>query len=209
MPDSDGGIPRPTRLLVTGFGAFPGTPRNPSATVVAALARYRTFFARRGIALTTEVLPVLYDFCAAFAPAPAPDAIVHVGVAGRRRAVAIETRAHNRRSVRHPDASGRVPNVVLSGQQAHHRIDAGWGAHRLAVALKRAGVPAEPSRDAGAYVCNALLYRSLDGELAPALFIHIPRARIVAPERIARALARTLPDVVARLVRTNARKERM
>ncbi len=193
--------PGATSLLVTGFGAFPGMPRNPSETVVRALLRHRAIFKRRGIALSTQVLPVLYDLAAAFAPAPAPDVILHVGVAGRRRHVSIETRAHHRRSTRHPDASGRVPKKVRSGATPHYVVDAGWDARAFAASLDRAGVPAKLSRDAGAYVCNAMLYRSLDSRLAPALFIHIPTARVLKPERIVRGLARTLPDVVSRLVR--------
>lgn len=70
----------------------------------------------------------------------------------------------------------------------------------MATALRRAGVPAAPSRDAGAYVCNALLYKSLERKRA-ALFIHIPPARVCGPERIAEALARTLPEVVTRFRR--------
>lgn len=185
-------------LLVTGFGPFPGMPRNPSAMVVSALARHRAAFRRKHIVLSTQILPVLYDFAAAFSPAPAPDVIVHIGVAGRRRELSIETVAHNRRSSRHPDASGRTPALVRSGVAARHSVRAEWGARKLAMALRRAGVPASPSRDAGAYVCNALLYRSLDSRIAPALFIHIPPARLCRPERIAKALAHVLPDVVTR-----------
>ena len=199
---SDGSnLPAPTRLLVTGFGAFPGMPRNPSEIVVRALQRHRAIFARRSIALTTQVLPVLYDLAAAFAPAPAPDVIVHIGVAGRRRQISIETRAHYRRSPRHPDASGRAPAVTRSGQAPHHTVDAHWNARAFAMSLHRAGVPTKLSRDAGSYVCNAILYRSLDSRLAPALFIHIPTARVLKPDRVARGLARILPDVVSRLVR--------
>ena len=189
-------------LLVTGFGPFPGMPRNPSAMVVSALARHRAAFGRKHIVLSTRILPVLYDLVAAFSPAPAPDVIVHIGVAGRRRELSIETVAHNRRSSRHPDASGRAPAILRSGTVARHAIRAEWGARKLAMELRRAGVPASQSRDAGAYVCNALLYRALDSRLAPALFIHIPSARVCKPERIAKALARALPDVVTRFRRT-------
>ena len=80
-------------------------------------------------------------------------------------------------------------------------VDVRWNARAWAATLSRAGVPTKPSHDAGAYVCNAILYRSLDRKLAPALFIHIPAARVLKPDRVARGLARTLPDAVSRLVR--------
>lgn len=180
-------------------------PRNPSALVVASLARLRASFARKRIVLATEILPVLYDLAGGYAPTPVPDVIVHIGVAARRRHLSVETRAHHRRSARHPDASGRAPRMLRSGERAQLRIDAAWNARVFAAALKREGVPTAVSRDAGAYVCNALLYRSLDQNLAPALFIHIPAARACKPERIARALARTLPDAVIGLARRTPR----
>ena len=80
-------------------------------------------------------------------------------------------------------------------------VDMRWNARAWAAALTRSGVPTKPSRDAGAYVCNAILYRSLDRRLAPALFVHVPMARVMKPERVARGLARTLPDTVSRLMR--------
>lgn len=201
MPACD----RPLRLLVTGFGPFPGVPRNPSASVVAALVRHRATFARRGLALRCQILPVLYATADAFRPEPGVDFIVAIGVAHRRKRVCVETVARARRSARHPDASGRPPGKTCNGARDALGVDPHWGAPVLAVALGKAGVPAQTSRNAGAYVCNALLYRALDAELAPALFIHIPPVRACSPQRIAAALAQTLPDAVERFVRAARR----
>ena len=45
----------------------------------------------------------------------------------------------------------------------------------LVAALTDAGVPAALSYDAGAYVCNATLYRSLYANAAPRVgFVHVP-----------------------------------
>ncbi len=192
---------RPKNVLVTGFGPFPGAPRNPSAVVVAALERHRAGFARHGLALETRTLPVLYEICGAFPPESAPDFIVAVGVANSRKRVCVETIARARRSSRHPDASGRPPKEARNGARDALPIDPRWNASALAVALAGAGVPAQVSRDAGSYLCNALLYRALEAGPAPALFIHIPPARKCPPERIAAALVRTLPHAIGRFAR--------
>ena len=52
-------------------------------------------------------------------------------------------------------------------------------AARIRAALRRAGFAARLSRDAGDYVCNAALYRSLLAAAAPRIgFVHVPRARL-------------------------------
>ena len=73
---------RPVRILVTGFGAFPGAPRNPSAEIVRRFARERDVFARLGIEVETRVLPVVFG--AAPVETSGFDAVLHVGLAGRR-----------------------------------------------------------------------------------------------------------------------------
>ncbi|MCX8253517.1 MAG: peptidase C15, partial [Beijerinckiaceae bacterium] len=51
-----------------------------------------------------------------------------------------------------------------------------WPSARLRAALARAGHDARRSIDAGDYVCNATLYRSLAAGLAPRVgFLHVPR----------------------------------
>ena len=55
-------------------------------------------------------------------------------------------------------------------------LRATYPAARLRAALASNG--ARLSIDAGGYVCNATLYRSLAARLAPSIgFIHVPRAR--------------------------------
>jgi hypothetical protein len=50
----------PLRVLVTGFGSFPGTRDNPTALLVHALGGHRARLARLGVELETDVLPVNY-----------------------------------------------------------------------------------------------------------------------------------------------------
>lgn len=192
-------------LLVTGFGAFPGAPTNPSAEIVRCLERFwRPAFARRGVRLATAVLPVVYGVgphLDALFSREKPDAIVHLGLAGRRRRVSVETRAANTVSTVKPDASGGYARrrTLAAGAAPYRR--SGWNAVGLAAALRQDGVDAEVSIDAGDYVCNALLWRSLASHSAPAIFIHVPKKRRASPTGIAAALARILPAATARLLR--------
>ena len=179
MPVNDvvTGAPFRQCVLVTGFGAFPGAPRNPTLAILAGLERHRGRLARLGIELRCAVLPVVYE---AVEPAlraatgsTRPDAILHLGLAGRRRAISIETRALNRAGPLHPDAARRRPAQVLAPGAAR-TMRATYPAARVCAALARHG--AHPSIDAGDYVCNATLYRSLAARLAPRIgFIHVPR----------------------------------
>ena len=46
-----------TRLLMTGFGSFPGAPSNPTLLIIARLARSGRL-SRAGVVLVTRALPV-------------------------------------------------------------------------------------------------------------------------------------------------------
>ena len=172
--------PRRT-ILVTGFGAFPGVPSNPTAAILRALDRHRGRLARLGVALHGRLLPVRYedadDTLRHAVAALRPDVILHLGVAARRKTVSVETRAINRAGPLHPDAARRTPRQVLEPGAAH-RLDARFPAARVVAAMRAGGQAATLSIDAGDYVCNATLYRSLARRLAPEVgFLHVPAAR--------------------------------
>src|SRR5438445_2022144 len=106
------------RVLVTGFGRFPGARHNPTALLVRALGGHRARLARLGIELERAVLPVKYAEVARkleeLDKTLKPDAILHFGLAARRKFFSIETRALNRLSLLHCDASGaRAPRHAI------------------------------------------------------------------------------------------------
>jgi pyroglutamyl-peptidase len=173
----------PLRVLVTGFGGFPGSRKNPTASMIAALARYRPRFARLGIRLELCVLPVVF---AQIAPSLAflareirPNAILHFGVAPRRAKFCVEARAVNRLSLLRPDAAGARAQHRAVVAQAPTSLKSTVPAEVIAAALRLNGFDAAVSIDAGDYVCNQTLFLSLSQNLAPqhaALvgFIHVP-----------------------------------
>jgi pyroglutamyl-peptidase len=192
-------------LLVTAFGAFPGAPHNPSTEIVTLLDRlWRPRFARMGVRLVTAVLPVVHAIAThldALVAQTKPDAILHLGLAGQRRRVSVETRARNVVSPLRPDAHGRYAATRSNLMAGAPFLRSEWPSARLLATLRANGVDAELSIDAGDYVCNATLWRSLETRVAPAIFLHVPKKRRVAPEKMATALARVLPGMTLELAR--------
>jgi pyroglutamyl-peptidase len=167
------------RVLLLGFGPFPGAPRNPSAALAQKLARRRrpllADLERRAHVLATTYTAVDRDLPKLLADKP--DIVLVFGLAARRRHVCIETRARNARSVLFPDAGGYRPRhsrIERGGPDAH----VGRAPfHRLLGALRADRVSARLSRDAGRYLCNYIYWRALahapDGR--PLVqFVHIP-----------------------------------
>lgn len=192
-------MPERPRLLVTGFGPFPGAPENPTGPLVTALGDEppEAFGASalRVAVLKTEYRAswaTLRRLYASFAP----DVVVHFGLAARSESIRIECLALNGLDPTKPDAIGNAPSsVVRAGAET---LLSTFPVNAIERTLKRAGLPVTLSNDAGKYVCNATLYRSLHA--APAGrsvgLIHVPLigAGGVTFERLyagARALLKT------------------
>lgn len=172
-----------TKVLLTGFGPFPGALENPSAWLAETLASSPL---ARGpsVSLHAEVLPTEWAAVSSRAPrllkTLKPQLILHFGLSRRTRGFRIERSAHNRILPR-ADASGALPtrgSVIPAG---HDRLDSPFPADRLAAHLRQNGVAAAASRSAGRYLCNFLYYFSLDWarrQPTPchAIFVHIPLA---------------------------------
>ena len=133
-------------VLVTGFGPFPGAPSNPTQQLVARLARLRRP-ATAALRLVTHVFPTSYaavdQQLAGLIDKHQPDAIVMFGLAGRSKAIRIETLARNRTTRVYPDIDRKIPQraSIMPGARQPARAGAfcaarGRGAHeRFAGAL--------------------------------------------------------------------------
>jgi pyroglutamyl-peptidase len=186
------------RVLITGFGPFPGAPFNPSAALAKTLAR-RHRPALAGIDRVVHVFATTYasvdrDLPKLFAQKPKPDIVLMFGVAGRRHQLCIETQARNAVSLLFPDAGGHRPRhgviklhgpATLTGNAPFARL-AGAAGTRL-------------SRDAGRYLCNYVYWRALEqvrGTRPLVQFVHIPpvstkprpRRRLKKPTTLAQLL---------------------
>ena len=191
----------PTRVLVTGFSAFPNAPDNPTATLVRTLLRERRRLARCGIDLQTLVLPVTFGVAPALVDVLTrldPAVVLHFGLAARRRGLAVEARAANRAGILHPDAAGRcAPALRIVPAAPSHRA-ARLPLRQVVAAVRAAGTACLPSIDAGDYVCNETLFRSLASGVPIVGFIHVPRLR----GRISRRGGRLTPLAVHRAAMT-------
>jgi len=168
------------RILITGFGRFPGSPVNPSALIATRLVcRRRPAFA--GTRRVAHVFATRYDAVDRELPAllarEKPDIIVMFGVATRSRRVRIEERARNRIAL-FPDAGGHrpaAPTIAPGADALRNRLPLA----RVANAARAAGVAAVRSRNAGTYLCNYVYWHALEAAARPdgpglVIFIHVP-----------------------------------
>lgn len=147
-----------------------------------ALGRQANRLRQFGIELHTAVLPVHCIEAAselrALEAAIKPQAILHFGLAARRKYFSIETRARNHVSLLRCDVSGaRSPSrATIAGGPLSLRTS--FPSRQITAALCRAGLPGRLSINAGAYLCNQVLYLSLARSSAKVTgFIHVPRLR--------------------------------
>jgi pyroglutamyl-peptidase len=194
----------PLRILVTGFGPFPGAPYNPTQPLVARLLRLRRP-AFSDVELSGHIFPVTYRAVDSQLPEllarHRPQALLMFGLASRTPYVRIETRARNAVTTLWPDADHtRVRKGSISGS-----ADATmFGPHtaKLLRAADATGVDARASRDAGSYLCNYLSWRAIEATCRDdgprlAAFIHVPLlARGIAQQRKGASHRMTLEQLV-------------
>ncbi len=174
MPDA-----RPT-ILITGFGPFPGVPRNASSDLSARVAR-RARSAFPGVNIVHETLATEWNV----APGRVMDLVhglrpqlaLHFGVSHRAPGFVIETIARN--ATGRIDAAGVLPESGLIDRQGPVQLATQLPAGRILSRLRRLRLPAVLSRDAGAYLCNAVFYTSVRMQArldrgGQSGFIHLP-----------------------------------
>jgi pyroglutamyl-peptidase len=192
----------PLRILVTGFGGFPGARKNPTAFLVHTLGKHQSRLARLGIELERAVLPVHYAgverALEQFDETLKPDAILHFGLAARRKFISVETRALNRLSVLDWDAFGNRVQTRAIIRGAPYAARARFPCREIEAALSRAGLKSRLSINAGSYICNEALYLSLARSHARAVgFIHVPRLRPASrPKKASRSWRPTRSDLM-------------
>jgi len=141
------------------------------------------------------------------------DGILHLGLAARRGSISLERLARNEYSMNEPDNSGRLleSGAIVKGAPATLHTTA--PVHVMDEEFEHDG-HIRWSEDAGGYVCNETIYRTLhaiqarEGAPLPALFVHLPPedevpldAQVEAVRRIATCLVcRPTYDVVGGLL---------
>ncbi len=172
---------QPRTILLTGFGPFPGMPFNVSVQVAhrladAARARWPQHIVE-AYELPTEWIAGP-DLVHRLWGRLRPDIALHFGVASEAPGMQIETSARNNCRM-DPDASGALPlspERIAGGRDA---LAASLPIDAIMRRLQVLRVPSCISEDAGAYLCNAVLYESVvhasvARPVALAGFVHIP-----------------------------------
>jgi pyroglutamyl-peptidase len=185
---------RPT-VLLTGFGPFPGVVRNASADLVKALVRR----ARREMPeyrFVSAILPTQWaripTLIVSLHARHVPTLVLHFGVAADVSGIRIETAARNICGAS-PDAAGRLPDFPNIEDGGPDIREVTLPARTIAATLENEGHPVSLSDDAGGYLCNAALYRSLaiaerNGNACRTGFVHIPADLSVPPTTFSAAL---------------------
>lgn len=175
---------RPT-IVLTGFGPFPGTAQNATAVLVPRLAAAaRSRFAEFDI--LSEVLPTEWR--------AAPETLtrllnshqaviaLHFGVCDSAGGFQIELIGRNVRDNRQ-DAAGETPPTKCVAEDGPALLASTLPAEYVLTRLAKLKLPCRASINAGTYLCNALLYHSLNvarmsSQPFVAGFVHVPASLI-------------------------------
>ncbi|MFM2164201.1 MAG: hypothetical protein RL325_638 [Planctomycetota bacterium] len=167
-------------ILVTSFEPFGGSAVNPTIAIARLLAAMPCAAGSR----TYATLPVVTGIGTGSAWAAVepvlrelrPDAVVALGESAIAGRVNFERVAVNLRDARIADNSGvqLVDAPVVDGAAPAHFST--LPVREMTAACQAAGVPAQLSLSAGAFLCNELMYRLLDrGEPRACGFVHVPQ----------------------------------
>jgi pyroglutamyl-peptidase len=177
-------------ILVTGFEPYGGHGRNPSFEAMQALDGRSI----DGVALVGRGLPVsmarLRPALVALLDSVDYSAVISLGLHPGAPAIRIERTAVNLADFDLADNDGlRVRDAQLSPDGPAARLST-LPLQAIEQAMLAAGIPAQVSASAGAYLCNACLYCCLEllearPHPVPCGFLHLP----CTPEQVAEAAA--------------------
>ena len=163
-------------LLITGFDPFGGEKINPSWETVKRLPDEIGIYRLHKLQIPTRFGGAAEKVLET-ARAIAPDVIISVGQAGGRKGITPEVVAINLREASIPDNAGQQPAdipVIADGPAAYFST---LPVRRMVESIKAAGIPAQLSFSAGAFVCNDVMYTLLhhfQGTQVKCGFIHVP-----------------------------------
>ena len=188
-------------VLVTGCGPFPGVEVNPTGAICAALDGELIEGHRvRGRALLTSFEDTACALESLILNEHPPALVLLTGVDIKATSIRLEIQARNWIAGERQDATGAEPGPCPITEQAAPRslleTPFGWG--HLVYGLLQAGYPAEPSGDAGAYVCNFSYYQALMCGLksgSEAVFLHLPQVGSAWGDRESQERAWSLSDL--------------
>lgn len=168
----------PPRLLICGFGVFPGVPVNPATLVVERLEQqaWSPSDAQAHYRLLPTTWSGAFPTLAEAVRQTGATGVLLLGVANDARSFRVETLGRNQACLDRLDAAGaRSPSATIAAGGPLVAPASGFP-DQIAEAIVGAGLSAVTSGDAGDYLCNHTFYRALT-ELDPPVavaFVHLP-----------------------------------
>ncbi|MDQ3704474.1 MAG: pyroglutamyl-peptidase I [Chloroflexota bacterium] len=173
-------------LLLTGFEPFGAWEVNPSWEV----ARRLDDESIGGLRVVGRRLPVSWEgtwqALKDYIEEVNPDAILMLGLANKRAYISVESRGLNKCSQTADNEGKQAPGALIH-EQGDEAIASTLPVEAIAKSIEALGLPVQVSDDAGGYLCNFAIYKSLAWarEARPDLpigFIHVPNLVGVAEE---------------------------
>jgi pyroglutamyl-peptidase len=173
--------PAKIKVLVTGFGPFPGMYSNPSSSLMSWIEQ-RSNQLTPEVQLETVIIPTCWSEVDRFTSRTLadidPDIALHFGVHSCSKIIRIEQLARNCTSTQ-ADAMGKTATRTCVVGGAPQILKSTLSTKKLVTKLVKRKLPAQCSSNAGRYLCNALLFASLNQEKLRSTprqtgFIHIP-----------------------------------
>jgi pyroglutamyl-peptidase len=162
------------RILVSGFGAFPGMPENPTSDLVRSLPRRLM-----GLKVHRRVFPVSWERSPKQVQRSVETVVPHLllmlGVARQDCTGRLELQATNRLDGR-PDGDGQLllPGPIVPIRPMSHTLNCHWPCEDLVQKMRRRGHDLELSKDAGRYLCNRSYYGAFEAPTTAGVgFLHV------------------------------------
>jgi len=191
-------------ILLTGFEPFGDNEVNPTELVVQSFELFELDSLPQDILLDRVVLPVdttAPDVLEDLLGETGYDIVLHLGLHEKTQELRIETLGRNLMNFRIPDNRGEQVKgkEIVEGGPGH--LPSTFPVETIEKALTDAGLPVTRSDDAGGYLCNMLLYRSLhfdreEERNAMIGFIHVPKMDVMDEEQLTVAVATVLTACV-------------
>ena len=186
-------ISAPT-IVVSGYGAWSVTEKNPCIQVISALKSQRWLNCSLHLVEMPVVSKDLFHEVDSLIQKLRPDAWIGLGVALRYPVIKAENIGINKINMAAPDANGDVSGPKAICDTGPLAYEATIPNDRIVDALKEAGIPAMHSYYAGTHLCNQMLYTccniaAKESSAMKSGFIHIPQAS----ENIANVIDRIEP----------------
>ncbi len=168
------------RLLVTAFDAFGGDETNASSIVLGKLSDMVG-----DVEIIKLIVPTVYKKCAEIAWQKAKeeraDAVLALGQAGGRCAITPEKRGVNYANAEMCDNAGVRLKCAKLCEDGEEEYLSTLPVQKMADAVKKCGIEAYVSDNAGGFVCNSMLYLLLkfaheDKSGVKCAFMHLPYA---------------------------------